>query len=53
MSKHKLTELTQQDDWSKFMLRAQMTLKNPALVRGFMGAVIGERMKIWSELTPR
>lgn len=49
----KLTELTQQDDWSKLMLRAQMTLKNPALVRGYMGAVIGERMKIWSELTPR
>jgi hypothetical protein len=50
---HKLVELTQQDEWTKLMLRAQMTLKNPALLRGFMGAVIGERMKIWSELTPR
>jgi hypothetical protein len=48
----KLAELTQSDEWGKLMLRSQMTLKNPALVRGFTGAVVGERMKMWAELIP-
>ncbi|MBK0394714.1 hypothetical protein [Ramlibacter algicola] len=49
----KLTALTERDDWVRMMLRSQMTLKNPALVRGYAGPAIGERMKTWAELIPR
>ena len=48
----KLNALTSSPDWVQHWVRAMIHLERPAVVRGVMGNMVGERMALWMKALP-